>query len=247
MTEVLKKLRCQMPNYMCETILSYVAKNKQDAVMNEIRHYLRTQQYQKPRVKELIHTLISRELAMDCAESIPPEFFTAVTRRCENIDIDFRYNNRLGLYIKIIFNYFWPRENTEKKDYVAIEVTLHRKRTYEESITFVMPSHWNTTPLSGMYIFSDSSAFHNGKLLRTPNTVTSAFVRILLAHLPEAIEDILHQAVDSNEWSNVQDVCGQMLCCTNALKRHRMRCRYQLIVDVQSQTGDSIYFRQYIK
>lgn len=247
MTEILKKLRCRMPNYMCDTILSYVARDKQEAVINEIRHYIQTQRYQSPKIQSIIHSLISRELVSGHMESIPPEFFTALTQRCENIDIDFRYNNRLGLYIKIIFNYFWPRKKSNKKDYVAIEVTLHRKRTYEENITFTMPTHWETTPLCGMYVFSDTSAFHNGKLLRTPNVVTGIFVKILLSHLPGKIEEILHQAVDSNEWSNIQDVCGQFLCCSNTLKRHRMRCRYQVIVDVQSQTGDCIYFRQYLK
>jgi hypothetical protein len=247
MTEILKKLKWSMPIYMCENILSYVAKSKKDAVIDEIRHYFRTHQHHNPQVKDLIHSLVTEELVSDCADSIPPEFFTATTRRSDNIDIDLRYNNRTGLCIKVIFNYFWPRETSEKKDYVAVEVTLHRKRTYQENITFMMPSHWKTTPLCGMYIFSDTSAFHNGKLLRTPNAVTGALVQILMARLPKDIEDILHQAVESNEWSNMQDVCGQILCCANTLKRHKMRCKYQFIVDMVSQDGDCIHFRQHIK
>lgn len=247
MTEIIQRLRCSMPNYMCENILSYVAKSKTDVVVDEIRHYFRTKQHNNPKVRDLIHCLMTRELVADYEDNIPPEFFTAMTRPSDNIDIDVRYNNRTGLCIKVIFNHFWPRDKSEKKDYVAVEVTLHRKRTYEENITFMMPPHWKTTPLCGMYIFSDTSAFHSGKLLRTPNEVTSTLVQILLAHLPKQIEDVLHQAVQSNEWSNMQDVCGQILCCANTLKRHKMRCKYQFIVDMASQEGDCIHFRQYVK
>jgi hypothetical protein len=231
---------------MSKIILSFVAKSRKDVVIDEIRHYFRSSQYFKPKTQGLIQKLVRDELMRDYYARIPPEFFLAMSQPCDNVDIDVTCDNRSGTSIKVVFNYFWTRKNSGTKDYVGIEISLRRKRTYEENITFLMPPNWKTTPLCGMYVFSDTSIFSRGKLIRTPNPVTGVLVRALLARLPKRMEDVIRQALKSNKWSNTQDVCAKILQFEHVLKRHKRRARYQILVNVASQLGDIITFRKYL-
>ena len=233
----MKKMRCYMPNYMCTNILQFVAKNKDEVIKNELIHYIRNKTFLQPRIKSLMHSLISKELFKHAPPDIPSELAEALTMKPHGTDVKFTFNGHMGLYVRVIHYFHWPRnDGSGESDCVQLESVFRRKRTEEIIIHFIMPHHWKSTPITGIYTIHDARKFINGKLERRPNPFTQRISDIIMSHLPNSLLSIIHQAQKSNTCMNLQDVAGKILCLPGKRKHPKTIITVDFHFNTQNQS-----------
>ena len=223
MTSVIKRLRVHMPDYMYKNVLGYVCKSKQQAIFNELVHYVHTQQYLHADKKELIRSLLD-EVVPSTSQSFSLNMLKQmVFCKPKHINLTLKRTSRSG--VSIFIDILYPDSET------VIGLRIVKKRSIDKSITISRP----ITPGAGVItMFSDISMSRSGDRSGDHNEQYDLFESIILGHLSPDMRALIVHLLQNNRWTTMKQAIGLLLTAKKGLTRTNV------IVNFKADTGKVI-------
>ncbi len=212
-----------MPDYMYKNVLGYVCKSKQQAIFNELVHYVHTQQYLHADKKELMRSLLD-----EVVPSTPNSFSlnmlkTRVFCKPQQINLTLDRSSRSG--VSIFVNILYPDIETViglsigKKRSLDKRITITRPVTPEvitviEDITITLP----TTP-EVITVIEDISKTRSGDRSGDHNEQYDLFESIILGHLSPDMRGLIDHILQNNRWTTMKQAIGLLFTAKKGFTR----------------------------
>lgn len=212
MTSVIQRLRVTMPNYMCKNVLGYVCESKQQAIYNELVHYIQTQQYLQPDKKELMHSLLD-EVISGCSNSSRNRFKKLILCKPKqiNLSIDRSQSSGVTIQLDLVTNY----------DSV-ISLQICKKRSLIRNVSILGA----ITP-GVVKICEDWTKTRSGDEQKTHNEQIGFFVDLIMGHLSLDMRTFIQHILQNNRWTTMKQSLGLLLSASKGITRTRVKIDFE--------------------